>query len=683
MAGTGNYFRSVQWGVTPVPLSCNACHGVGTASGTPQFGMPNYASGAAGSATANSHAAHVAQYECSVCHVNTVTGTYQTARTIPGTSNAWHVNGGREVVFDGTTATGGTGGGYNVDNVVQVNNKRCDVSCHGTGRPLLQRPQWGGSVNCFDCHSGTEQIYKPQDNVGFANPVDNNEYLYSGHGRSGSNYPVSLNVPAGFGNYTTAPADCYYCHSQNAPHDPPDRTNDPFRLGFGSDATGQKGTLKGAFADNTDLLCLGCHGTAAQRGGNPNAAQGTTTVDALTHARHVMNNPKYAWPGPNYPWKCVDCHDPHGDGKSGTERIMMVRSGINAPINSVDTNAGSDVKSRPRRTDANVRSVTFNSLAGYAAGSYAQPGNGTGGTWGPCEVCHTQTNAYSRTLNNDNTHVTRITRCSTCHPHKSGFAATACKGCHGPDSVATADAAPEVGRFWTSSGHGMTSPKTINIDCDACHDVGFVTGADHKADGSAGAGPPPANINTQIWPGKTENANNQRNQNTAHLASTYFPAGFPGSNPANKYDYPLAFDQKCSGPATGCHPVAVHNNHPVVPASPLPEDRVMRFGDHQNPLDVKALYWYPAISDYPTQFYSSRSVWDIEDITTRATGMPVSDTGVRYGVCVSCHDPHGTNAPINRPGHTTNIMLRGDSLDNPQFCGAGAAGACHTSRPPP
>ena len=684
MNGTDNYFRTVQWGVTPAPLSCNGCHGVGTASGTPQFGMPNYASGPAGSATANSHARHVAQYECSVCHVNTVTGTYSSGRSIPGPSNAWHVNGGREVAFDGTNATGS----YNVDNAVQANNKRCDVSCHGTGRPLLERPQWGGSVNCFGCHLGTESIYKPQDNVGLPNPVDNGEYLYSGHGRSGSNYPVSGNAPAGFGNYATAPADCYYCHSQTAPHDPPDRTNDPFRLGTASDPAGQKGTLQGPFGDNTDLLCLGCHGTAAQRGSNPNAAQGTTTVDALTHARHVMSNPKYAWPGPNYPWKCVDCHDPHGDGKSGAERIMMIRSGINAPIDVSDTAAGSDAKARTRRTDANVRSVTFNSLSGFGAGSYAQSGNGTGGTWGPCEVCHTQTTAYSRTGDNDNTHVTRITRCTTCHPHKSGFAATACKGCHGPDSVATAAAAPDVGAYWASSGHGMTSPKTINIDCEACHDVGFVTGADHKADGTAGAGPPPANINTQVWPGKTETAPNSiRNQNTAHLASSYFPAGFPTANPSNKYLYPLAFDQKCGNPASGCHPARPHYDptyapngaHPQRPASPTAADNVLTFGQSMTTANPKAYYWYPSISDYPSQFYQSRSPWDIEDITTRATGMAVPDSGVRYGVCVSCHDPHGTNAPVNRPGKNTNVMLRGDTLNQSQFCNT----ACHTTRTPP
>ncbi|GAB4236562.1 MAG: hypothetical protein OHK0028_13480 [Deltaproteobacteria bacterium] len=684
MGGAGNYYRTVQWGVTsPVPLGCNSCHGVGTAQGTPQYGMPNYSSGAAGSATANSHSVHVVNggYECSVCHFNTVSGTYQTSRTIKGTSNAFHVNGARDIVFDGTTATGS----YNVDNTVQANNKRCDVSCHGTGKPLLSRPQWGGTLanGCFDCHSGTEQIYKPQNDYGTAgvpNPVDNDEYLYSGHGRSGSNYPGSNNLPAGFSNYTTAPVACYVCHSQAASHTTKS-ANDPFRLGSSADGTlGGLGNYTGAWADNTDALCLGCHGSAAQRSGHDNAAKGTGgTIDAQTHARGITGV-KYNWPGPNYPWKCVDCHDPHGDGKSGAERYLMIRSGINAPIDNTDANAGSDGKSKPKRTDANVRSVTFNSLSGYGAGSYAVSGNGSGGTWGPCEVCHTQTTAYSRTVDNAGSHASRTNRCTTCHPHKAGFAPTACKGCHGPDGVATAAAAPNVGTYWTSSGHGMTSPKTINIECEACHDTSFVTSADHKTDGTAGAGPPPANINTQTWPGKTEDANNRRNQNTVHLSSAFFPAGFPGSNPSNKYEFALAFDQKCGNLAAGCHPANAHNQHPIVPGNPQPVDRTLRFGDGGSVANPKAYYWYSAISDYPTQFYQSRSPWDINDITTNASGS-YPDNNTRYGLCVSCHDPHGTNAPIDLLGANTNRMLRGDaaSPNSGPFCN----GVCHSSRTPP
>jgi predicted CxxxxCH...CXXCH cytochrome family protein len=672
MNGTDNYFRSVQWGETAAPLSCAACHGVGTVSGTQQFGMPNYVNGGAGTPTANSHAKHVAVYECSVCHFNTVTGNYLTGRTIRGTSTTRHVNGNREVDFDGINAIPGTGTGYNVDNIVQANNKRCDVSCHGTGKSLPEQPQWGGTASCLNCHSGTEQLYKPQDNVGFANPVDSNEYIYSGHGRSGSNYTGSGNLPARFDNVNAAPSDCYYCHSQNAPHSPPDRTNDPFRLGTGSDTTGQKGTLKGAFADNTDLLCLGCHGTAAQRGSNPNAAQGTTTVEAQTHARGITGV-KYNWPGPNYPWKCVDCHDPHGDGKSGAERYMMIRSGINAPIDNVDSSAGSDAKSRPKRTDASVLPVGFNSLVGYSTsgGVYSYANQGNGPTWGPCEVCHTQVTAYSRTKDNLASHATRTNRCSTCHPHKSGFAPTACRGCHGPDSVATAARAPDVGLYWTSSGHGrfQTGTPLRAIECEDCHDASYLTSSAHKTDGSV-AGDPPANLNTLNWPGKTAGADFDPNANTAHLK-----AGYINTSPSTRADVARTFDAYCN--AT-CHRLVDARFHHWKDTGPLPRD-VMRFGDPgtDTTANPKQYNWM-SVGTYATGFYRTQSVWIDSDI--RASGL--LDT-TNYAICVSCHDPHGTGVTDTSgyPGlGITNHMIRGGFVtDMGTFCGR----ACHTSRTAP
>ncbi len=672
MGGAGNYYRTVQWGVTAVPLLCNSCHGVGTVQGTAQFGMPNYASGAAGSATANTHLVHVVNggYECSVCHFGTVQGTFGTGRTIKATPLR-HVNGTRDILFDGTTATGS----YNVDNTVQANNKRCDVSCHGTGKALLARPQWGGTLayGCFDCHSGAEQIYKPQNDYGTAgapNPVDNAEYLYSGHGRSGSNYSGSNNLPAGFSNYTAAPVACYVCHSQGAPHTTKS-LNDPFRLGSSNDGTlggvGGTGGWTGAWADNTDALCLGCHGSSAQRSGHDNAAKGTTTIDAQTHARGITGV-KYNWPVT--PWKCVDCHDPHGDGKSGSERYMMIRSGISAPIDNTDSRAGSDTKSRPWRADPSVRSVTFNSIAGYAAGSYAVSGNGSGGTWGPCEVCHTQTTAYSRTVDNAGSHATRTNRCTTCHPHKAGFAPTACKGCHGPDGVATSARAPEVGQYWTASGHGkfQTGLPLRAIECEDCHDTSYLTSSSHKTDGSV-AGSPPLNINTLLWPGKaTPNPDTDPNANTAHLK-----AGYINTTPSTRADVARTFDAYC---AATCHSFDASFHH-WKNAGPAPRD-VMRFGDPgtSTTSNPKQYNWL-TIGSYPADFYRTQSVWIDSDI--RGSGL--GDT-TNYAVCVSCHDPHGTATTDTKGSgaQATNAMVRWNwKTDAGTFCNR----ACHTSRPAP
>ena len=358
---------------------------------------------------------------------------------------------------------------------------------------------------------------------------------------------------------------------------------------------------------------------------------------------------------------------------------MMVRSGINAPTSVGDGgNAGSDTKSTTKRTTS-VSAIAFSSQAGFAAGSYAQPGDGAGGVYGPCEVCHNQTNTYNRTVDNDNTHATRTGRCTTCHPHSAGFAPKACKGCHGGDTGdpgQVSNSAPNVTAWWTSSGHGRSfgSRTALGaVQCEECHDVGYLSSANHKTDGTAGSGPAPANVNTLAWPGKALNANTQPTANTAHLRQAYFPA-----TATHKYDYARVFNKKCGDPATGCHPVPPHNNHPQVPAGSVnPADNVMRFGDN-SVVNPKAYYWYPAYLDYRANFYESRSPWEIEDLTTNASGVG-TDSGTRYGVCVSCHDPHGTNAARNLMGGTTNRMLRGNSNATGQFCNS----ACHTTRTPP
>jgi len=665
MGGAGNYYRSVRWGFVSVPLRCNACHGPGTPDNAIDTGMPDYASGPAGSPTANSHRVHVVvnRYDCSVCHAETAQGDYTTGRSIRA-SPLKHVNGVREVVFDGTTAVAGPAGYTSAD-------KRCDVSCHGIGRPAAERPQWGGTLaaGCFSCHAGAEQPYKPQNDYGTAgvpNPVDNAEYLYSGHGRSGSAYPGSNNAAAGFSKYAndnTEAADCYLCHSQNAAHTTKS-ANDPFRLGYGSDATGQKGTLKGAFADNTDLLCLGCHGDAAERAGHDNAAKGTATVNVRTHARGITGT-KYNWPVT--PWKCVDCHDPHGDGRPGADRYMMLRSGINAPLDNTDASAGSDAKSRPKRTDANVRSVTFNSLAGYATGSYAQPGNGSGGTWGPCEVCHTQTTAYSRTLDNTASHTSRTGRCTSCHGHAKGFAPTACKGCHGPDGVAPS--APNISAYWTTSGHARFTVGGRPIECEDCHDASYLTGGDHKTDGSV-PGNPPNNINTEYWPGKSPlNADTNPNANTAHLRS-----GFINVSPTSRADIAKTFDNYC---ATACHARDYHRHQRGT--GPPPTD-VMRFGDPgtDTTSNPKQYNWY-TLTNYATDFYKSQSPWVDNDIRA-SSGL--SDQEIAYGLCVSCHDPHGTGTTDTTGGYVaySNHMVRGNWIND---AGGFCTRACHTSRTPP
>ena len=669
-----NDYRRPQWNTGPI--GCNGCHGTGTdnaAFGGIAYGMPDYPNTPS---TPNSHLAHVIsnRYECSVCHAGTVAGS-GAGRTILGGNPTRHVNRTRDVVFDN-----GASGSY--DN----NTKTCsNISCHGAGTPV-----WGGTLSngCFDCHSGTEQVYKPQNDYGAsraANPVDNAEYLWSGHGRTGSIYTGSGNAPAGFSNYKTTPVDCYYCHSQLASHTTKS-AYDPFRLGAALDNTfGGLGIFTGQWADNTDALCLGCHGTSAQRSGHDNAAKGPTTVNAQTHARGITGT-RYNWPVT--PWKCVDCHDPHGDGKSGAERYMMLRSGINAPVDNLDSTAGSDSKGRPKRTDGYVRQVSFNSLKGFSTStdvaasvySYALAGDGLGGTWGPCEVCHTQTAAYSRTLDNASSHASRTGRCTTCHPHGAGFAATACKGCH--IGSQTPSNAPNVGANWASSGHGKSSITTrragAEVQCEDCHDAGYLSGADHK---TVVSGTPPANINTLDWPGKTPpplTEDTTANANTSHLKAAFINAGA-----TSRAAIARQFDNACYGPASGCHLGSSHYHQKTSSyGTPYtgPDQDVMRFGDNNTVQNPKIYNWYGVsnyTTGYPTYFYASPSAWIDNDIRLVSTAG-WADAGKAYGLCVSCHDPHGTGATdatnTSWGGGSTNHMLRGNWLspNSQSFCGG-----CH------
>ncbi|HEY3320142.1 MAG TPA: hypothetical protein VGP72_06740, partial [Planctomycetota bacterium] len=166
------------------------------------------------------------------------------------------------------------------------------------------------------------------------------------------------------------------------------------------------------------------------------------------------------------------------------------------------------------------------------------------------------------------------------------------------------------------------------------------------------------------------------NLNTAHLKSAFFPA-----SAVKKSDYAWTFDRTCSTTGVGCHSVSPSSHigleHPNYSVSPY--DNVLTFGRaHANtPPDPKAYNWYLPIAnaaDYATRFSEAPAVWLVQDLTTNANSGSYTDNGTSYGTCVTCHDPHGSAAPTNFPGATTNYMLRGDAYNaTGQFCNT----VCH------
>jgi hypothetical protein len=385
---------------------------------------------------------------CAVCHSSTDHNNRAVTETTP------HPEGGDCTVCHDHGGTKGVGLG----NKAQL------------GFPIDMQP---GYQICFDCHGGNEPVagdkpYEPSDGV--ANMVNPTQYNTYGHGLgTGSQYPAPnrLGAPNSGAGYTdgtsTLPTECTVCHDDSTAHLPKSSSN-PYRL-------------IPAYASNTDGLCNTCHGV----GGSANR------IDMLTHTRAIMVAEGYggvsaSWPGTNYPFKCVDCHDPHGDSPN----VFMTRSHISAPTAASDTSFGSNQYGTPLDKPS-ISAVTFvdvDPTDGRAADYYIRtPGDNI------CEVCHNQTDYYKRGGSANETHML-ATRCTTCHKHEDGFAPSACNGCHGfpPEpGNCTPSTATEQNYSGGGGAHldhvrllaaktGAEFPAVNNFEavmlCDPCHGDG-------------------------------------------------------------------------------------------------------------------------------------------------------------------------------------------------------------------
>ncbi|PLX41733.1 MAG: hypothetical protein C0608_05095 [Deltaproteobacteria bacterium] len=308
-----------------------------------------------------------------------------------------------------------------------------------------------GYTDCLDCHDGSEPLtgnkpLEPSD--GIANIIDSGQYSSSGHGLPDTSSYPGLNED-GSGSYNsganfvdgTAPSGCTNCHDDSTPHFYKSAT-DPYRLGL--------------YATDTDGLCNSCHYLGADQ----------------TYVRHMVKihdktitESDYTWPGPNYSIKCVDCHDPHGD-----DNHFMIRSHIAAPDSATDTIFASNNYGTPRDT-VNLKAVTVNTQdpANHGASGYYVT---TGGD-GICEACHNQTIYYASGGGADETHMSD-SRCADCHPHKDGFKASGCSGCHGFPPLPSGAAGGAVPPEENYSGGG--GPHEVHVKFLAA-----LTGAQYPA----------------------------------------------------------------------------------------------------------------------------------------------------------------------------------------------------------
>jgi predicted CxxxxCH...CXXCH cytochrome family protein len=352
--------------------STSTCHNDGTGAPvvTSAWGTsisdPNCGICHEASPTTTAHTAHLAHptVTCTDCH-DAASETSMNGRT-------GHVNdtvdlAARAASYDGGVAVGDT------------NYGSCDSgACHDASVDIT----WDSSpTNCTDCHYNTSDVnsYDGQDKT--ASVVASGQWSSFGHSAQG--------------------IACLDCHALSVSHDfsaALDSTSNPFRLGTtGAPWTGAPDT----FCSNAGA---GCHAASP-------------ASDVITHSDENMTASKRTWP--SWDPKCVDCHDPHGDGAN----LSMIQSDL--------FDSGSTTTGVPIASDADL--VTFTTHDGIGAGSYAD----TPGADNICQECHTATLSFlddSATALTSSHPTSSLSPCTSCHTHDTGFEPSGCFGCHG-DSV--------------------------------------------------------------------------------------------------------------------------------------------------------------------------------------------------------------------------------------------------------
>jgi predicted CxxxxCH...CXXCH cytochrome family protein len=451
------YYVTPDWfTATADAMNCLGCHGQhSTATVSSSFGEPDYPNQGAGLANANSHSTHVATVgDCTSCHNTT------TSNGTAVLSGAPHTDGNRDVVIASAWDTNGGTSNYN------TGNKTCSgIACHGAGSP-----QWGDSLVCLDCHTGTEGGALGD---GAPNAVDD-EWTTDGHGSAAG------------GSMSSSLGACDYCHQLDSAHTPTASIN-PYRLRVGVQDLGTDPSFDfGATPGNQ--VCLTCHGTG-NSGVSKNSAGVTLTTENGADVDTAHFGTKHQQPEGGE--MCWDCHDPHGVPTN----VLMVPDQVSKT---------SDQYGIPTATVL----VDFTDNTAIGNGGFVQSTND-----GICQSCHDPNSGdgdetsdlgptkYWRSDGTDdadgpggnpevasNHNIGKL--CSDCHFHNADFKGSGgdCLSCHGDASGAPARRAVEadfgknshhVGASQDATGAGLFTQPTMggaltNFDCVVCHAEGFV-----------------------------------------------------------------------------------------------------------------------------------------------------------------------------------------------------------------
>ncbi|HEY6872934.1 MAG TPA: CxxxxCH/CxxCH domain-containing protein [Geobacteraceae bacterium] len=446
---------AVTWNQTAVwATKCNNCHGLSNS-----YGAPDYASGTAGTASANSHGKHAAaSSDCVKCH------RYTTSNGTSIAAAGTHLNGAINVNFS-KLAFATLSGTYNST----VGQKNCSATyCHGSGTS----PSWGtvGPLACDTCHKASNALPLAHtihyDNATVfttytstpGNRSSSTNYTFacaSCHPRTMSNHAagaVSATQAAqiffGFSSagrggaiYTggaTSVQDAqgfYYTTNGTTTGAPAGTCNTSYCHSNGNGGNGNNTTYTWATAKGT-IGCVGCHG---------NNAASTSPMATAKHADHI-NPATGALLGAGNGLGCVMCHAKtvSNDTTIGNKTnhvnkfkdFSSVRGGGSAKY-STATKTCSQIYCHSNGNTRNSSVTVFVSMTGskiWATGGLTNIG---------CNGCHGRSNTYygapdytsggvgSTTPNSHATHITGLgitdtTGCAKCHA-KTVNATTASK----------------------------------------------------------------------------------------------------------------------------------------------------------------------------------------------------------------------------------------------------------------
>jgi predicted CxxxxCH...CXXCH cytochrome family protein len=372
---TGSY-KTIQWGGT---ATCSSCHEVDSPAKTLAAGVLPTTGPATGS-----HLKHTKgpwSYTCDRCH----------PYNDPATDLSKHVNYQINVTTGGYPANKAPGSGYQTCSNIP--------NCHGGGSP-----EWGNSATatCESCH--------------LINGADADDWNIN------SNFSAKISSSEWYGSThkkDSASDECTDCHNSGVAHRV---STNPFRL---------NGSYLGAGGDISNF-CRDCHQTNSSK----------VSISTHTHSQAITSAGGGDWGiGAITPlittYKCVDCHDPHGE-----TNYKMVRSTI--------SRNSSNTTGIPSSNGLGTRALLFTSLAPKAS-DYATPTDFLGDQSKICQTCHQANKYYTINYGSPTAHNGGNNKdsCTSCHSHSDGFKGS-CTTCHGN---------PDTGVWWpTSTVNGTSSP---------------------------------------------------------------------------------------------------------------------------------------------------------------------------------------------------------------------------------